>query len=196
MTNIVLNPITSGYNPNKVNANFEKIEEAINNDVLNLSGGNNVMLQDIDMNNNSLLNLSTNVDDPNSLVTVAQADLRYYNVSGDTLEGPMDAANNPISNVGVPTTPGGAVRKDMLDQEATFRSNADASLQDQISGVSTPLAGAFQAISWHDQVITNSVTIPDNKNAWSFGPFIAIAPGQTVTVGDGSYWTIAEGVMI
>lgn len=48
-------------------------------------------------------------------------------------------------------------------------------------------------ISWHDQVITNSITIPDNKNAWSFGPPIELAAGQSVTVCDNSYWTIANG---
>lgn len=193
MTDIVLTPITSGYNLSKINSNFEKVEDVINDEVMHRVGGNNVMLQDLDMNFNSLLNLGTNVDDPNSLITVAEGDARYYNVAGDKLEGPMDADGYTITNLAPPTTNSGAVRKDMLDAEIAARAQADASLQNQISQIDPPLAGAFQTISWHDQVVTNSVTIPDNKNAWSFGPTITIASGQIVTIGDGSFWTIAHG---
>lgn len=77
--------------------------------------------------------------------------------------------------------------------ERKARQDADANLQSQISG-GTPLeASAFSPISWHDQSIENSVTIPPNKNAWSFGPTITITEGQAVTVSEGSFWTIANG---
>src|SRR5690554_5034391 len=53
-----------------------------------------------------------------------------------------------------------------LADERQARQDADANLQDQISG-GTPLeASAFSEISWHGQTIENSVTIPDNVNAW------------------------------
>lgn len=193
MTDIALVPITSGYNVSRINANFDKIEEAINNDVLNLSGGNNTMLQDLDMNNYSLLNVKTDPDNPDSMLTVAEGDLRYYNVSGDKLEGPMDVDGSVISNLAVPTLPHQPVRKDMLDAEIDARTDADASLQDQMTGNVPLLASAFSPISWHGQNIDNSVIIPDNKNAWSFGPTMTISSGQTVTIGAGSFWTIADG---
>lgn len=193
MTDIALVPITSGYNVSRINANFDKIEEAINNDVLNLSGGNNTMLQDLDMNNYSLLNVKTDPDNPDSMLTVAEGDLRYYNVSGDKLEGPMDVDGSVISNLAVPTLPHQPVRKDMLDAEIDARTDADASLQDQMTGNVPLLASAFSPISWHGQSIDNSVIIPDNKNAWSFGPTMTISSGQTVTIGAGSFWTIADG---
>lgn len=85
------------------------------------------------------------------------------------------------------------VHQSDLQAEATARQEADASLQEQINGTNPPMGSAFSPISWHDQVITNSITIPDNKNAWSFGPTIEIAAGQSVTVGENSYWTIANG---
>lgn len=85
------------------------------------------------------------------------------------------------------------IRQADLDAEAAARQAADAALQDQISGTTPPLASAFSPISWHDQVIPNSITIPDNKNAWSFGPTITVADGQSVTVGENSFWTIANG---
>ncbi len=77
--------------------------------------------------------------------------------------------------------------------ESRARADGDANLQSQLTG-NVPLeASAFSPISWHAQRISNSVSIPPNMNAWSFGPDMTIQPGQQVTVGDNSYWTIANG---
>lgn len=195
MTDIVLNPITSGYNVSRINGNFERIEEAINEEMLHTVGGNNTMLQALDMNGNAILNLATDPDNPDSMITVGEADLRYYNVEGDLLTGPMDVNGQSISNLAMPTLPHQPVRKDQLDTEAAARADADSNLQAQISGGAPLEASAFSPISWHDQSIDNSVTIPDNKNAWSFGPTMTISPGQVVTIGAGSFWTIANGEM-
>ena len=111
MTDIVLTPITSGYNLAKINANFVKVQNVINNEVLHLTGGNNVMAQNLDMNFHGLLNLRTDLNDPNSMLTLAQADARFYNVTGDTLQGTMDAAANQIINLPVPTDPTSPARK-------------------------------------------------------------------------------------
>lgn len=78
-------------------------------------------------------------------------------------------------------------------QESRARAAGDAYLQSQLTGNVPLQASAFSVISWHDQKINSSVTIPPNKNAWSFGPVIDIAPGQVVTIGSGSYYTIANG---
>ncbi len=162
------------------------------------------MLQDLDMNSYAILNLKVNPDDPGSLLTVEEADLRYYNVSGDTLSGTMNVNQQVLVNLPVPTLPSQPVRKDQLDTETATRlandlsirndfTAADANLQAQLTG-NVPLeASAFSPISWHDQSIDNSVVIPYNKNAWSFGPVMTISPGQTVTVGENSFWTIANG---
>lgn len=131
-----------------------------------------------------------------------------------------DAKGNRISNLADPTSSGDAVNKQYLDStidsvntnlsqqiaieaaareaadnaEADARASADANLQEQLTG-NVPLeASAFSVISWHKQTIDNSVTIPDNVNAWSFGPTVTISSGQQVTVGDESFWTVANGV--
>lgn len=67
------------------------------------------------------------------------------------------------------------------------------SLQAQLTGNVPLAASAFSEISWHGQVVRNSVTIPPDKNAWSFGPTMTVAPGQVVRIGEGSHWTIASG---
>lgn len=70
---------------------------------------------------------------------------------------------------------------------------ADANIQSQLTGKAPLMASAFSEISWHGQVINNSVTVPPGKNAWSFGPALTIAEGQEVTLSEGSYWTLANG---
>lgn len=133
-----------------------------------------------------------------------------------------DAKGNLISNVAVPAESGDAVNKQYLDStidsvnsslsgqiaieaaaraaadaaEANTRAAADANLQDQLTGTVPLEASAFSVISWHKQTVDNSVTIPDNMNAWSFGPVITVQPGQQVTIPQGSYWTIADGQQV
>jgi len=131
-----------------------------------------------------------------------------------------DAKGNRISNLGDPIADGDAVNKRSLDDaitdlnsnlseqiaeeeaarkaadiaEADARAAADANLQDQLTGNVTLEASAFSVISWHKQAVDNSVTIPDNVNAWSFGPSVTISSGQQVTVGNNSFWTVADGL--
>ena len=57
MSDIELDEIRSGYNLSKINSNFNKLEESVNNDLLNLAGGNNTMLQELDMDSNKIINL-------------------------------------------------------------------------------------------------------------------------------------------
>ncbi|MNM73799.1 hypothetical protein D3C81_855410 [compost metagenome] len=193
MTDIVLTPITSGYQLSKFNDNFDTIETAINEEVLHTTGGNNTMQQDLDLNGFDLLNVNIDPTDPGSLLTVEAADGRYYNITGDTLEGPLNAGSQVVTGLPEAQNPTDAVRKTEFDVEINARAAGDASLQDQLNGTNPPMGSAFSMISWHDQVITNSIIIPDNKNAWSFGPTITIALGQFVTVGTDSFWTIANG---
>ena len=133
-----------------------------------------------------------------------------------------DAKGNRISNLGDPVSIGDAVNKGFLDitidgvntnlsqqiaiekaeritadiAEANARAQGDANLQAQLIG-NVPLeASAFSPISWHAQSIDNSINIPTNVNAWSFGPVITISAGQQVTIPTSSYWTIANGQQV
>lgn len=136
-----------------------------------------------------------------------------------------DALNNRISNLGDPIEDQDAVNKryvsgqvaDLksyvdtetaarksadgklqaaIDSEAMARQKADENIQDQLTGTVPLEASAFSPISWHKQTIDNSVSIPENMNAWSFGPQITISAGQSVEIPDGSFWTIAEGQQV
>lgn len=67
MSKIDLDPITSGYNLSKINANFQKIEDELNNKVLyrdSPAGEPNSMSSNLDMNSKSILNankISSNI---------------------------------------------------------------------------------------------------------------------------------------
>lgn len=109
----------------------------------------------------------------------------------------LDLNGYRIINLGNAVDTADAVNLGQLDaavtEEASARQAADAALQDQLLGVTPPAGSQFSPISWHGQSLLASMTIPDNVNAWSFGPTMTIASGQSVTIGSGSFWTIADG---
>lgn len=146
---------------------------------------------------------SPDPDDPSSVVTFGSGDERYVNAGGDTLKGALNMDTHPLF-VRIAVDGNEPARKDELDIERSQRVSGDASLtsgyqagdanlQAQLTGEVPLEASAFSPISWHDQVVESSVTIPENKNAWSFGPTMVVAAGQSVTIGAGSFWTIANG---
>ena len=60
MSKIELDPITSGYNLSKINSNFQRLEEELNNKVLYRQiqdGEPNAMSENLDMNSNDILNV-------------------------------------------------------------------------------------------------------------------------------------------
>lgn len=79
---------------------------------------------------------------------------------------------------------------DALESEIAARQEADASLQSQITAATPILANEMSVVTWHGQTLTNSVDVPAHMNAFSVGPQIAIAPGQSVNLGEGSVWNI------
>lgn len=119
----------------------------------------------------------------------------YWDAEGLRIANGADAINSSDfatkNNIDVAVSP--LATKADLTAEENARIAGDQSLQDQLTGGAGVVASQFSTISWHDQVITNSVSIPANKNAWSFGPTMTIALGQVVTIGAGSFWTIANG---
>jgi len=139
-----------------------------------------------------LRSLSPDHNDPYSVLTFGTGDARYLKLSGGTINGALDMGDNHIL-VRNPVSSDEPAQKGQLDSEITNRQAGDSSIQSQLTGEVPLAASAFSPISWHDQVLTNSVTIPENKNAWSFGPSVTVAEGQSITISEGSFWTIANG---
>lgn len=81
MTDISLPSIGSGFNRSRINSNFDEIEEVINNGVLHLVGGNNVLEQNIDMDSYRVLNL------PDALASTEPVTLKQLNEALSGIEG-------------------------------------------------------------------------------------------------------------
>ena len=81
MSDVTLNDITSGYNLSKINDNFDQLENAVNNEILHTTGGNNTMGQQLDMNNKRIINLPAPVE-PTDAVRLTE-----YQQWVDTLTG-------------------------------------------------------------------------------------------------------------
>lgn len=73
---IELDPITSGYQLSKINTNFQKVEDELNNHVLRRDGlaigEDNTMKNNLDMNSHAILNATTDITDDGSLVTYGE----------------------------------------------------------------------------------------------------------------------------
>lgn len=193
MSKVNLPPIPGGYlSLGAMNSRFAAIEAAFENTLSRDGSLPNSMEADLDLNGNLILNTAFDVTNPASLIPLGEADNRYVNRTGDSMLGDLAMGGNAIT-VRTPVGATEPAQKQQLDAETASRVAADANLQAQISGGSPLEASAFSPISWHGQVVSDSVTIPENKNAWSFGPVMSIAAGQVVTIGAGSFWTIAEG---
>lgn len=100
MSKIDLGPITSGYNLSKINANFQKIEDELNNKVLyrdSPAGEPNNMSSNLDMNSRSILNaskISSNVLELGGVQVVPT------NLATDPYNGTREALRRSYAEVG------------------------------------------------------------------------------------------------
>lgn len=194
---ITLVTTSSGYNLQAINDNFSAIQSALNNNIIWRTGstaGEAQLSRDLDMNGYSLLNLAVDLDDSGSLITVGAADARYVNVDGDAMTGPLAMGSNKVTGLANGTADTDAATFGQLEDEADYRTAADASLQAQISGATPVLIEERPVVQYHSNTLANSFVIPDEMNAFSIGPQITINPGQTVTLGENSYWNILGNV--
>lgn len=140
MSDIVLNPLRAGFNLNRINSNFDILEEVVNNGILHLEGGNNIMKQNLDMNSNRILNVKTG-DSPGDIATKGYVDTQdalkfdYVDtqgalkfdkvggtVSGDvSIQGTLDVNNNVIRGVDAPTTGTDATNKEYVDVQDALK---------------------------------------------------------------------------
>lgn len=143
--------------------------------------------------NGSVRNVYPDLTDSSTAMSLSASDKRYVNIGGDTMEGTLDTRGQRVlvDDAALSNHP---ASKRQLDSNVTNINSQISSIQGQLTedgGVL--LASAFSVISWHDQEVTNSTSIPANKNAWSFGPLVTVEAGVTVTVGSNSFWTVANG---
>lgn len=110
MSKIELPTVTGNNNISRINDNFKKIEDALNQEVLyrkGYVGEPNEMETNLDMNGKEILNVATGTSD-GSLVTKSYVDQSLslkFDKSGGPLSGPVDMQNNQINNLPNATQP-------------------------------------------------------------------------------------------
>lgn len=99
---IELENLASGFSTGIINNNFQRLEEYINNNLLNRDGTElgeaNQMELPLDMNSHPVLNASVDPDDPGSLLTREFADSLYVKLLGDTMQGPLHVRKPVFDN--------------------------------------------------------------------------------------------------
>lgn len=104
MNKIELPSITSGYNLSTINSNFQKIEDALNEEVLyrkSYLGEPNEMQSNLDMNSNRIINVSVG-SGPGDLVTKGYVDQQLstkFDKTGGPLSGGVQMQNNRITGL-------------------------------------------------------------------------------------------------
>ena len=117
---IELEDIKSGHSTSKINTNFQKIQASINDDTMKReveTGEANEMRTHLDMNSNEIVNMTTDVSNPNSALSVGDGDARYVNVTGDSMSGTLDMGGNKIISLATPTGGSDASNKSYVDAE-------------------------------------------------------------------------------
>lgn len=172
MSKIVLDDTAGGYNLSKINDNFQKIEDALNNEVLyrdNPDGEPNAMSNDLDMNGNRIFNLpepvspseAARLQDVQNAISASAANLVSFTPTGDIaatnvqaaiaeVDAEMHAADTTINNDRIAGDL--LIRSDLADTSSA--SNGDA-----LVGVKQPFTGAVDRTQ-HDKN-TEFVSVTD-----------------------------------
>lgn len=153
MSKIELPTITSGYNLSTINNNFQKIEDALNEEVLYRKGHlgePNEMQTNLDMNGKQILNVAIGTSD-GSLVTKGYVDQGLalkFDKSGGPISGPVNMQNNQINNLPNATQPSQpATYAQLLQVEA----HGDSLLRSELAA-----PGGSGLIGDVDQPVTSS----------------------------------------
>lgn len=112
-----LENIQSGYNLTAINENFQRIEDTWDEKLDRLSSSQgNQMEQDLDMNSNRILNIYTDPDDEESILTVGAGKALFLEHEGDetktgnlTLTKGLNMSNTHITNIPDATDPSHAL---------------------------------------------------------------------------------------
>lgn len=173
MSKIDLDPITSGYNLSKINANFQKVEDELNNKVLyrdSPAGEPNSMSSNLDMNSKSILNankISSNILELGGVQVVPTS------VAVDPYNGTREALRRSYAEAGYNLVDGsfetGGVlvnANDVLLQEATGK--AFSGPAGTVAAGTNPASGGFVDKS---EVATSASAI-SNANGGSVQDFI------------------------
>lgn len=204
MSKIDLDPITSGYNLSKINANFQKVEDELNNKVLYRQiqyGESNEMQTNLDMNGKQIINVATGTSD-GALVTKGYVDQGLalkFDKSGGPISGSIDMNSNEIRNVsklsantleigGVQAVPTNLVIDPYNGtREALRRSYSDAGYN--------MVDGSFE-LGAVLQNATDAILLESAGKAYSWGGTLPVTVPAGSTPTTGSAWIPLWGITL
>lgn len=200
MSKIDLDPITSGYNLSKINANFQKVEDELNNKVLyrnSPAGEPNSMSSNLDMNDRSILNarkISSDVLElggvqvvPTSLVVdpyngTREALRRSYAEAGYHMAGTFQAGFDYVNAT------------DIGIDEATGKGYTGP--VGQVSAGTAPSSGAFIDVSSKFALTFDNVPSMLGYRSFVAGQRVFWLGWHSVSDGGGSWGVVKSGAHI
>lgn len=186
--------VTTGYQAtDTINDNFQNIRNAFDN-VLSRDGSlPNFMDADLDMNGNDILNLGNT--GPNAILTVANADARYVNTTGDTMTGSLNTPalyTNGLFINGQPVTPGtisynGIVKETKVATSGqTVFNLTSITYTPGINNLSVYVDGVYQKPSNYTETDADTVTFSVGLHVGAIVDFVVLTinalPGTTDAV--------------
>lgn len=140
----VRNIISSGYNLSKINDNFVKIEQALQDGLSRSGNGPNQMLADLDMNDNDIINvklisaqdISINGNDVIGILESAEAAVVAASLAASEAEASASSASSDAASASNSATDAAASAQEAADLVATIAPGLDGKL-DKIGGTVT-----------------------------------------------------------
>lgn len=164
-----LTDVGSGFNLSAVNTNFAKIEETINNDLLNRepdTGQANEMRTHLDMNTNTIVNTQTDLSDPTSLITVGAADARYAPINDSVGGVAGDVFISSYANLAVGNDWSAAIVQAVMDANGRL-----LHLEGLVAEANFNISGYAVNITGEGAVLTGDMTFTGGTST--------ILPGET-----------------
>lgn len=214
MSDLVLDNIANPSRVSVMNDNFDKIEDKVNDDVLQNKDGHNTMLQDLDMDSNQILNLpkAVNDTDPVRLIDLEEmTGLGPYTISISNGGTGATTASGARANLGVDSTGEVNAKVAVVDAKAE-KNRQDIALIKEIDGVGESFqtrqavealykAQGYNNIFFFEDGFTytesNDVGIYEDGTAWTYADTgalpVTIAAGTVPS--DGVYTRIASKVI-
>lgn len=203
MSKITLPTVTNGQNISTVNSNFAAIQDALNNHVLyrdNPSGEPNQMMQDLDMNGKSLLNIGSisaqtiSLEDGTDLNTVvAQIEVDTSTALSNSTDAKADASSALSQSGSALSTANGL--NSQIQTAVTQSTQAASDASTALSTANGIDAKATSALSQSGTALTNANAAVTTANGIASTANTALSQSATATSTANSAQTTANAAL-
>lgn len=209
MSDLVLDNITNPTRVSVMNDNFEKIEDKVNEDVLQNKDGHNTMLQDLDMDSNQILNLpkAVNDTDPVRLIDLEKiTGLGPYTIPVSNGGTGATTASGARANLGVDSSSEVDAKVAVVDAKAE-KNKQDIALIKEIDGVGESFqtrqavealykAQGYNNVFFFEDGFTytasNDVGVYEDGTAWTYVGALPVTVAAGTVPSEGTYAKVRQ----